>query len=666
MLKKILQKFSLIYVLLWIFLVVWWYYYFYEKDSSKSALMPTSTIEIVSTWSLIKTIDVVWTAKLVDEQSLSFNQAWTITKVYFKAWDSIKKGDIIAELDNINWENSVKQAKLSLEDAKITLQQLYDSPDESQILQSKKIIESTKNSIEIAKEELQILSQTQTNSLNSQENEIENARKELELTIKEQENSLSNTTSNKSTTIKQIENSFTSDLTSISKIIEQLDYILWVTDTNKSKNDNYEMYLWAKNSTYKTQSESSLIKSISSYNWLKILVDSYDYSWDAIKIQGILTEYKKVYDFLENSTDLTYKTLENTISSSNFSETDIESKKSTIYNYLTTVQSKQNSITTSINSLNTLTDTDLIFSSNEISIKSKENNIEKLEKDLETTKKTYETNLKNKENSLVELQTTLEINKESYNELIQWPTTENIQKAKNNITQAELKLENALQALDDYKLEAPFDWVIRKIDYKVWDNLNNDTNKSAYIENPNLLQITVMLDQVDIAKVKIWTKARITFDAYATQKVSAVISSIDTTPTQSSWVTSYEVTLILDDENFNKTILSWMTWDVEIIVKEVENALIVSTSAILSENNKSYLTVMKNGKTQKVEVVIWMTSSWNIEIVSWVSLWDKIVIKTYKNPNASQSKTPTSLFPTWSSRNSSNRNSGFSWPPGWF
>jgi hypothetical protein len=38
-----------------------------------------------------------------------------------------------------------------------------------------------------------------------------------------------------------------------------------------------------------------------------------------------------------------------------------------------------------------------------------------------------------------------------------------------------------------------------------------------------------------------------------------------------------------------------MTADVEIIVSETsENSLVVSTSAITNENDKSYVTVMKN------------------------------------------------------------------------
>jgi multidrug resistance efflux pump len=64
--------------------------------------------------------------------------------------------------------------------------------------------------------------------------------------------------------------------------------------------------------------------------------------------------------------------------------------------------------------------------------------------------------------------------------------------------------------------------------------LTTDSDKYVYIENPNLLQITVNLDQVDIAKVSIGTKAIVTFDAYTTSPANAVITSIDTAPITTS------------------------------------------------------------------------------------------------------------------------------------
>lgn len=705
-LKQIFSISKLWYFIIWILFIVWWYYYFSLQDFKKPLEKTLEKNEIVWTWSLKETIDVVWTSELVDEQSLKFTKAWTITKVNFKEWDKIEKWDIIAEIDNSDWLNSVTEAEINLENAKIALDELYEPADQSKILQSQNSIQNSKNSIAIAKKELETLVTTQANtiedtkndiinlkkdletsknSLELSKNDLELSKKNLELTQKQQTNSLSNTTSNKLNTITQVENNFASDLTSISKIIEQVDYILWVTDANKTKNDSYEVYLWAKNVTYKSQAETALYSSIWAFELLSKSVKEYEKNWNIDKIKELLWEFKNIYSILETTTDFTYKTLENSVVSDTLSESELESKKSTIYSYLTTVQSKLNSVNSSINTLNTLTDTELVEISNnntieslknsiaqkeesiktsEVSIEKKQQEIDSQIKNLETTIKNQEIALQNKKDSISQLEKTLKVNQESYNELMEWPTSQNVKKAQNSITQAELKLKSAQEALDDYKLEAPFDWIIRKIDYMVWDNLTTDTDKYVYIENPDLLEITVMLDQVDIWKVEVWTLAYVTFDAYPTLNVKAKISQIDTAPVQSSWVTSYTVTIILDDESFDKKVLSWMTADVEIVVSQVENAILVSTTAITTQDDKSYVTVNKNWKMQQVEITTGMSSDWKTQVLTWLSVWDNIVIKTYSATKATTEITTqsTSLFPTWWW----GWNRSAWWPPGWF
>lgn len=714
MLKAHLSKISIFYLVLWLSASYWTYYYLNSSSSTASTKTSTSSTETIASGSISDTIDAVWTSELVDEQSLRFKWEWTVKSVLVKEWSSVSKWDTIAILDDTDAQNTISQAQISLDNAKIALEELYKAPDQSKIMQAKNAITSSKNSIAIATKELANLQTSQANDIVNQTKNIETAKKDLitlqtnletalkdlenansdlDLTQKQQDNSLSNTISNKSTTIKQIEDSFSSELTTMSKIIQDCDYILWVSDSNKNKNDSYEAYLWAKNTYYKTAAESSLSKSMALYASLQTIVANYDNSWDETKLINILNSIYSTYRELENTTDMLYKTLENTITSSIFSDSDLSSKQSTIYWYETSIQSRQNSINSSINTLKTLTDTDLLRESNNNTIASKQNtiisktslvnsaklaiekqeiNISNLEKKLDETKDSNAVSLQNKQDSIDSLEKTLAVNEETYKELVEWPTNENVAKAKNNIAQAEINLENAKEKLDDYKLTAPFDWVIRKIDYMAWDNLTTDSRKYVYIENPNLLQITVNLDQVDIAKVSIWTKANITFDAYTANPTKAVITNIDTAPTTTSWVTSYKVTLVLDDDSFKKTVLSWMTADVELIVASKDDALLVSTEAIKTENWKSYVNVSKNWKTVKTEIVTGIQASWKTEVLSGVRVWDKIVITTYSSNSSSSKSTSTSLFNLWWSRSSSNSSSKSSsssrqmWPPGWF
>lgn len=691
-------KFSLKYFLLGLIIVSAINYKTFYKASDNEVSSSSTTTENVEKWDIKNSIEVVWEAELVDEQSLKFTKEWTITKVNFKAWDTVKKWDIIAELDSSDVYDSIDEAQINLENAKLNYDQLFDDPEKSQILQAENSLTVAQNNYNIAKKELENLKVTQANSILNIEKNIETgkkeleslnnslilAKKELETTKKEQAYSLNNTVSNKSTTVINIEESFKTNLTEIEKIIEQSDYIMWVSKENEEKNDNYEDFLWSKNGVIKNQAITSLIESIDSYNKLKTDLNSYNYNWDGESIKKLLNEFISTYEKLGVSTDYIYKTLDNSVESEwALSASDIDSKKNNMSTYRSSALNKITSLNSSINTLNTLTNTDLVNETNLnsiaqkeeslktslLNIEKKEQEIENNENNLETTKESNTITLISKEKDLESKEKSIEIAKLSLQELLDWPTAENIGKADNSIKQAELKLESAYKSLDDYMLEAPFDWVVRKIDYMVWDNITNETDKYVYIENPDLLEITVMLDQIDITKVKLKQDANVVFDAYSTTSVKAKISSIDTEPIESSWVVSYKVKLILDDESFDKKILSGMGANVEILVESKKDVLVIKTTAITEKDSKKYVTVNKNWQEKQVEIVTWINAEGMTEIVSWLNEWDEVIVKQFVS-TSDEEETTTSLFGTpWNRSNSSNRSSTSSnmqWPPGGF
>ncbi len=652
-------KFYFVYFIVWLFFFPAINYKLFLPEKVEGTESDSVTTYVVKKWYIKNSVDVVWETSLVDEQSLQFNKVWTITKVNFRAWDKIKKWDVIAEIDNSEAYVSIEENRLSLDNAKINLKQLYEWPDESNVLQSKNSIINAENSIKLTEKELENIKITQENSLNklkeniatsnkeleSSKSSLELSRKELETFKKQIDDSLESTETSKSSTVTDIENNFQSYLLDIGKTIEESDYIMWVTNENKDRNDKFYDFLWARNRTIKNDARASLVESINLYSELKQDLDEYDYSWNKEDVESLLNSYSEIFYKLYETTDLIYKTVENSIESVwSLTSSDINSMKSTMNSYRGSSLSKVSSIKSSLEKLKTLTNTDLIseWNSNSIaskqeSIKWQELSIEKKELDIKNaiksyneTVESYKVTLESKENDLKSKRLSLEISKMNLEELQQWPTAENIRKAENSVKQAEIRLESAYKNLDDYKLISPFDWVVRKIDYMVWDNLTNDTDKFVFIENPDLVEITVMLDQISIVDTKIWDKAIINFDAYKNLLVDWKISLIDTTPKKVSWVVYYEVKVILDDLDFDKKILSWMTANIEIITESKEDVLLVKTSAIQSKNWKKVVIIDDKWKQKIVEIKTWISSEWNTEVISWLSEWDIIYEKEFK------------------------------------
>lgn len=149
---KILSKISIWYFIIGISISIWYYYYnfIYSKENI-STNTEKENIHTVSTWSIKESIESVWTAQLVDEQSLKFKLEWTIKNVFVKEWQSIKTWEIIASLDDKDAQNNLKLASINLENSKINLQELYKEIDQSKILQSKNNIEITKIILKLQK-----------------------------------------------------------------------------------------------------------------------------------------------------------------------------------------------------------------------------------------------------------------------------------------------------------------------------------------------------------------------------------------------------------------------------------------------------------------------------------------------------------------------------------
>lgn len=688
--KKYIQEYDFSWkyfgVGLLIFPVVNYNVFFGGAENTSSDKNLSSNIFVIEKGNIENSIEVVWEASLVNEQSLQFNKAGTVTLVNFKGWDMVKKWETIAEIDSSDAYVSIEEARLSLDNTKIALSELYKWPDESNILQSQNSVTNAENVLEIAQKELENLQTTQLNALHKLEENMQTAQKEFaiseanlalsqkefEIFKKEQEDSFQDTQISKSSTITDIEDDFKSYAIDIEKMIEESDYVLWITKTNEDKNDAYEPYLWVKNSWIKTQAEDALRKAITWYENLKTQLWEYDFSEEKEQITSLLQSYLWVFQSLYDAADFIYKTAENSVTSGSvFTDSDISSIKSTMSSYKSSALSKIGSIKSSIDNLQTLTDIDLVSEWNENTLASKEASlnsetlwvekkkleIQNLIKSYNETVENYKISLQSKQNDLVSKEKSLQIAKLNLEELLEWPTDTAVRKAQNNIKQAEIRLENAYKDLWDYMLQAPFDGVIRKIDYMPWDNLNNDTNKYVYIENPDLLEITVMLDQIDIVKVHMWDAAKITFDAYKDTPVLGQISLIDTTPTKTSWVVYYEVKIILNDPDFHEKVLSWMTANIEVITESKNNILLVKTSYIQDQNGKKMVTVERNGKQEDVEIETW-ASSWGMtEVVSWLEEWERVFEKQFTISSSSNSNTSWALFSVpsrwwgWSWRN---------------
>lgn len=275
------------------------------------------------------------------------------------------------------------------------------------------------------------------------------------------------------------------------------------------------------------------------------------------------------------------------------------------------------------------------------SVSSIENQIAALEEELENLEKNY-SNLVNKVSEAKAAQTEGKITaKEKYDQAVL--NYENAKKIYNiavnglddDVEDAEDELKEAKQTLKAFNsfvgsgtVTADYNGTILELGYSEGDILNESTAIVAY-SDMSAVTIVVSVSQEDIRNIAVGNTVNIEFTAYEDETFRGTISSIDVSKTSGSSTVSYDVTILVSG-NVGK-IYEGMTANVTFVTSEVEDVLYVSRKAIQTEDEKTYVKVVKDGVTQKVEVTTGLSNGIYVEIQEGLSENDVVLIESQVN-----------------------------------
>ncbi len=213
-------------------------------------------------------------------------------------------------------------------------------------------------------------------------------------------------------------------------------------------------------------------------------------------------------------------------------------------------------------------------------------------------------------------------------------------------------LADARQNLSNYYVTAPFDGVIASVPVEVGDNASSATTLGTLITTDNV--VTVSLNEVDIAKVKIGQKATMTFDAITDLEMTGKIASVDLLGTVTSGVVNYNVEISFDTND--ERIKSGMSANVTIATNVAQDVIVIPNAAVKTANGSSYVQIAPLGSDattttgielqempERVTVEKGISDDTYTEIKSGLSEGDIIVTKTI---TASTAKTTTASAPS--------------------
>jgi len=223
----------------------------------------------------------------------------------------------------------------------------------------------------------------------------------------------------------------------------------------------------------------------------------------------------------------------------------------------------------------------------------------------------------------------------------------------NAILQAQTSLNSAWASYQQSSpiIYAPISGTVSGLSLQIGSVLNAQTSSSgssasqriANIKTAATPMITVNLTEIDVPKVQIGNKATITMDALPDKTFTGKVISIDTTGTVSSGVTNYPAYISLDtgsDEIFPN-----MSATANIITNVVDNAILIPSGAVQTQNGETYVRILKNGNVTQGAVTIGASSGTQSEITSGISEGDVIVTNIITATTAtSTAKSTTSPF----------------------
>ena len=153
---------------------------------------------------------------------------------------------------------------------------------------------------------------------------------------------------------------------------------------------------------------------------------------------------------------------------------------------------------------------------------------------------------------------------------------DSVQSQAESVRRAEISLDNAEEALDNYTIESPISGTVIEKNYNVGENAEQGETLCT-IYDLSYLEITLNVDELDISDVEVGQEVQITAEAVEDKVYSGTVTKVSVVGTSSGSYTSYPVTIRIDD---TEGLLPGMNVDVTIVVDSVTDAVSIPIAAL--------------------------------------------------------------------------------------
>lgn len=607
-----------------------------------------STEYEVQTGEISTSLSLAGTTKFANAQKLTFVQQGKVTSVKVKVWDQVKKGQVLASISTDKLDTTLERNKRDLNAKKRAYEKKLKDADsgldllKAQAEYDQKLLEQTllpqKQTSET--ETAQIAVENAKQNLKDQEKALKDLQDDYAImygTWKNAQNSdlgLSKTAIERNQKFEAYVREFKIQALSLQSILDGYDRVMQETKKFLNPEDYTHVYIGADDQILRGKSVSQFYELQKQVDVLEDLYAQYSKIPVASLTEGKILEgyqvFKTIWDQLSQWGTLNYNMVMKSVPSGKVDKTaiagyaktlgtDIESEGYALKNkYMTTVAklkedmnsdsgSDQESMQTKINKAK------IALQDSKLKLQNAQEELMSLKTKQQIAKLTAESDLKTAKNKLDDLMDKVEISEE-------------LQAAKDALESAQEEIKTTLKQYEDYQIIANFDGLVTKVEMQVWDSISSSNNSSStekyiYVETPNLLQVTLDVDQIDIVKISVWMPVQVVLDALSDQTFTGVISEIDTMSESSS----YKASVVFQKHSDDQKVLGGMSASVKVTLEQVTDTIIVPSPAIADNVNGEKIVRLKKWDQRVDQVVeIGISDDANTQILSGLKVGDVI------------------------------------------
>jgi len=635
------------------------YYFFTKKPKIEYT---TAKAEIGN---LVQTVSETGSVKTAKEIDLNFLANGKISKLLVEIGDKVTKDQVLAELDYSNLLIQQKQSQANLDSSKANLAKVTNgatiqdiainqatanqaqSAYQNSLIDQENTKKSTLESIAQAERNLSDLENGVGDTITTQKQAIAIAQ----TNFNNSKNTFEQTVNNKrDILLTQIEDKLSvarTALDAVNRVLtdQNLDDTYSVQDTIQGTlaKSNYDQAIQLL-----TKTNSSLITAKASKTDANISLAVND----ELSLLGTTLA----------ALNYTFSGLEKSISSSNFTQAQIDSFKSTISTQLnlintaiSTIQTGQQSYNDSILSLNTNLDSSrrsieqaqAAYNASILSARNALTNARlSADQQMTSAKSRVDTNFNN-----------WQVAKAQYEKIVASPRNEDIRLAQAQVMSSQAALEAIKNQISNSVIKAPIDGQITKSNYEIGEEPNASKPVISLLTEDQY-QIDVDISEADIIKVSLINPVSITFDAFGedTKFIGDVVfiepaqtviqdvvyykatignirpfaSNVELSLSSTSTNSTSTATTAAPTTNYNNLIKPGMTANAIITTASKENTLIVPNRSIIEKADKTkVIRVLQNNEPVEMPIMVGLKGDDGLtEIISGIKAGDEVVVST--------------------------------------